>query len=527
MCSGEEAAAALTTALDALDEQKLTDLPDHVLRAQLLDLLTQTNRLHAQLARRTAAFDTRALASDDACRTTRSWLRAFGRLSHTAAGAYLKAGRLLRELPHLDAAARAGHVSAEHLTRVVKLADRVGVDDLQQADQPLADAATSLNPHDLQQVCDRARHYLDPDGDPPDPYIDYQRRAITLSRFDGMVLIRGQLDPEGGAALLTALDAYTAPPNRTVPPHPNDERTPAQRRADALVELARTALHAGATPRVAGTRPQIGILLTPEVLAGTTGHAAPRRTRPGHPDTEVRPAVATATAIQSPPPTPQPTHNTPHIPATHIDGSHDQDRATSGIPPTPDAAWLEWFGEISHATTARIGCDADFWRIVLDPTTGLPLDLGRRHRLVPHWIRKALWARDRGCRFPGCDAPTAWTDAHHFREPWATGGRTDVDNLILLCRHHHVLVHEGQWTIQLHPDTGAVTAARPNGKPYEIPASRPCTRPREPLASQPVPSQPGQDRPTPDQPRQGRSGHSRSGHSQTGHSQTEQTRRAV
>jgi hypothetical protein len=72
-----------------------------------------------------------------------------------------------------------------------------------------------------------------------------------------------------------------------------------------------------------------------------------------------------------------------------------------GVPAAVERAWLNWYGPIPPALAKRIACDADLWRIVLDPTTGLPLDVGRAHRLVPHWIRRALHARDRGCRWPG------------------------------------------------------------------------------------------------------------------------------
>jgi hypothetical protein len=62
---------------------------------------------------------------------------------------------------------------------------------------------------------------------------------------------------------------------------------------------------------------------------------------------------------------------------------------------------------------SRRGRDADLIRIVLDPDSGMPLDVGRSHRLIPHWIRKALITRDRGCRWPGChthtNGPTATT----------------------------------------------------------------------------------------------------------------------
>jgi len=121
-----------------------------------------------------------------------------------------------------------------------------------------------------------------------------------------------------------------------------------------------------------------------------------------------------------------------------------------------------------------LACDCDIWRIVLDPATGLPLHVGRAHRLVPHWMRKALHARDRGCRWPGCDAPVSWTDAHHLTA-WYHGGRTDIDQLLSLCRYHHVKVHEGHWRIRLDPTTGHVHLNRPDGTPYELSPSQPHT----------------------------------------------------
>ncbi len=59
-------------------------------------------------------------------------------------------------------------------------------------------------------------------------------------------------------------------------------------------------------------------------------------------------------------------------------------------------------------------------------------------------------ARDLHCVFPGCDRPATWCDVHHLI-PWSQGGATDLDNLVLLCRHHHTLVHEGGWRIEGNP----------------------------------------------------------------------------
>jgi len=147
-----------------------------------------------------------------------------------------------------------------------------------------------------------------------------------------------------------------------------------------------------------------------------------------------------------------------------------------GVPPLPEPAWLNWIGAIPAELAQRLACDADVSRAVLDPVTGLPLDVGREQRLVPHWMRKALHARDRGCRWPGCDAPAAWTDAHHLLA-WALGGPTDIDNLLLLCRYHHVRVHEGHWRIELDRTTGELRVFRPDGRPYELGASQPWTGP--------------------------------------------------
>jgi hypothetical protein len=102
-----------------------------------------------------------------------------------------------------------------------------------EAEPVLAEAACRLDPVDLARVCGRVVAHVDPDGVQPDAAQDFTRRGITLSPFDGMVLVPSQLDPEGGAALATALDALMAPPG------PCELRSPAQRRADALVDLAR------------------------------------------------------------------------------------------------------------------------------------------------------------------------------------------------------------------------------------------------------------------------------------------------
>lgn len=102
----------------------------------------------------------------------------------------------------------------------------------------------------------------------------------------------------------------------------------------------------------------------------------------------------------------------------------------------------------------------------------MPLDVGRSHRLVPHWMRKALYARDRTCRWPGCHVPAQWTDAHHLDGWFAENGQTTIDRCVLARRYHHVLVHEGGWGMDLDPHTGEVLVTRPDGGRYQLPRGR-------------------------------------------------------
>ncbi|MCB1246720.1 MAG: DUF222 domain-containing protein, partial [Acidimicrobiia bacterium] len=88
----------------------------------------------------------------------------------------------------------------------------------------------------------------------------------------------------------------------------------------------------------------------------------------------------------------------------------------------------------------RLVCDSSIVRILLD-ADGEPMDVGRSTRVVPAGMRRALDARDRGCRWHGCDAPPGWCDTHHV-EHWRDGGPTELDNLVLLCRTHHMAVHD-------------------------------------------------------------------------------------
>ena len=124
------------------------------------------------------------------------------------------------------------------------------------------------------------------------------------------------------------------------------------------------------------------------------------------------------------------------------------------------ACHVEHGAALPLETARRLGCDASVIRLVVD-TKGEPLDVGRRTRTIPPTLRRALAARDQGCRYPGCTA-TRYVDGHHVQH-WAAGGETKLANLVLLCRYHHRLVHEGGASVVVLDD-GALRFTAPDGR---------------------------------------------------------------
>jgi hypothetical protein len=169
------------------------------------------------------------------------------------------------------------------------------------------------------------------------------------------------------------------------PPAPQDHRTLAQRRADRLMELATTTMD----------RPQLVVHVSYDKLTS--------------------------------------------------DNDPDSFADLEDDPLTDPLAETEYGTVLTPEGVARIACDATVCRIVFGPN-GQPLDVGRRFRLFPEPMRRAITARDRHCRFPGCDRPPQWCDIHRIVH-WARGGTTNVENGILLCRFHHTLTHEVGWNI--------------------------------------------------------------------------------
>lgn len=122
------------------------------------------------------------------------------------------------------------------------------------------------------------------------------------------------------------------------------------------------------------------------------------------------------------------------------------------------AADMEFALPITTRTVQRFACSGSVTRILLSGTSQV-IDVGRKTRVVPAALSKAVIARDRHCQWPGCDRRPSFSEEHHLI-PWAEGGPTDLDHLCLLCYRHHWMVHEGGWKV-VRCDGGDLTTVPP------------------------------------------------------------------
>ena len=137
----------------------------------------------------------------------------------------------------------------------------------------------------------------------------------------------------------------------------------------------------------------------------------------------------------------------------------------------PEGVNVDTQRPMSPACTDTYLCDCRI-HVILRDADGAPLGFGRAARIVPSRLFKQVAARDGCCRYPGCNRPVRWTDAHHIHY-WRRGGKTDYDNLVLLCSRHHHHVHQQKITIDLMPNgeaffttfDGKRSSSTPRGAP--------------------------------------------------------------
>jgi hypothetical protein len=148
----------------------------------------------------------------------------------------------------------------------------------------------------------------------------------------------------------------------------------------------------------------------------------------------------------------------------HIGEAQLREPATEDdLESVPRLCELEHGPALAAETARRLGCGSRL-RGLVEGAEGEVLDIGRRTRAIPPAMKRALQARDSGCRFPGCER-TRHTEGHHVRH-WADGGETKLSNLVTLCKAHHRRVHEGGFGLRV-TDDGLFVFSGPDGRRIE------------------------------------------------------------
>lgn len=258
--------SSLCARIDELAAADLTAVSDALLGEELVKLHATAARLSAQILRRVRAFDVRGGGDADGAVSTATWLRWKVKLVPREACSTVRLARALDVLPNTAAALADGAITVSHAGLLARAVEDVGTGHAGDIEAMLLPLACAHDPSRLRIATAHLREAVDPDGALADANAQYGRRRLSASTtFGGMVAFDGILDPEGGATVIAAIDAL-----RAAGRVPDDPRTAAQARADALVDLCRNALDAG-LPEQAGERPHVTVVLDWATLRGEPG----------------------------------------------------------------------------------------------------------------------------------------------------------------------------------------------------------------------------------------------------------------
>lgn len=383
--------STLRSALDELRVEDLARLSDDELASGLDEFEHAGRVISAERARRLAEVERRGSFARDGHLSASSWLAERHRISHAEAASSLRLARALQDMPATAEALASGELSRSAV-QMLAGAREASPEAFARTERTLVDAAQVMPVASLRTAVAHWRLMASPDEEER----LHERRHLHVSPLlDGMVRVDGDLDPEVGQCLITALRAVQDADVRSGP----DLRTPAQRRADALGELCRWWLDRSDRSSVGGERQHVVVTMDLDSLERRAGRRC---------------------------------------------------ELSDAGPIMPEAA-------------RRLACDANVSRVITDARS-VAVDLGRRTKVVPAPLRRAVVVRDRRCRFPGCDRPPGWCDCHHARH-WADGGETALGNLILLCRPHHRAIHSRGFGVEMVD--GQPMFRRPDGSMLE------------------------------------------------------------
>jgi hypothetical protein len=452
-----------------------------------------------------AAFIAHSGCQDDGHGSARSWLTWRTGVTERAASGIVAWVRRVEAHPLVHAALTTGAISESIGRELCRQSGRLPEDARQDADQILltAHAGGATLADLIGLVEEMLRRCAPPDKDKDDR--GFTDRGVQLDlHFRGAGKLTGDLTPECAAAVMAGLDALSKKAG------PADDRTPAQRRHDALEEVFRRVIAGGDLPDTAGQPTQILLHMTLDQVRALNGAAAEaawaagraagdsepgwlssRKAAEGYScDAQIQPIVSghvDPAALAALTGSWLAGHGRPACtcgrctcgtgPGSTGSGSTGSGlgygglgSAGTGEPLSPQTMRRLQDTLLRYAADVLSGPAglASYLRTRLPaaqfpPSASLPLDVGKVTHTIPGYLRRAVIARDRRCAVPGCRARPSRCHVHHIK-PRSQGGTTSLGNLVLLCEFHHLTaIHRWGWTIALNGD-GTTTFASPDGK---------------------------------------------------------------
>jgi Domain of unknown function (DUF222)/HNH endonuclease len=408
---------------------------------QLADEITQlASHIHAATCRwlaLVAEFDRCGAWAQWGCRSCAHWVSWRCSIAPVAAREHVRVARRLQDLPRIQAAFAEGRLSYSKVRALSR------VQNVEREEELLA-LAENASAAQLERIVGAYRGVIararNADGGRPERFVSWHYDDA------GALVLRARLSAEEGAVVLAALDAACASAEAPPPESERDADAPVsagdERDASAEARPPESERDADAPIRAGDERDASAEAPQPEsdrdadasVSAGD-GRDASAEAPPPVAERRADALVLMADTLLATGPTARAGGDRFQV-LVHVDAAALRGRS-EGLCELADGAVL------APETARRLACDASI--VPLVERAGRPLSVGRKTRTVPPALRRALTSRDRGCRFPGCTNHRT-VDAHHI-EHWAQGGATSVDNLVLLCRFHHRLLHEGGYDV--------------------------------------------------------------------------------
>jgi len=404
-----------------------SELPLELIEREIEHLAARLNADSARWLALVGEFDRRCGWRDSGCRSTSEWVAWRCGLSPRSAREQVRVARALPELPLIRTEFEDGRLSYSKVRALTRVAEA-------EAENDLVELARHATAAQLERMIRAARRVSAADA------AAQARESFVRWRWDdedGCLHLHAKLPPDEGALLLRALDAAR-------------ERLAERRCAEDDAEIDRPA--DGPAGPLAAVEPS-GSAEPPAELA-----AAPPRA-----PTNSEALTTIAEHALARPPTGLAGGERNQL-IVHVDAATLATDSPGPSATGPGACSIADGPGIAAETARRLACDCSLVPFFRDRDR--TVDVGRRTRSIPPAIRRALAVRDGRCQFPGCERHR-FVDAHHLVH-WARGGETSLDNLVLLCRHHHRLVHEGGVSVSRRTD-GRLRFTRPDG--VDLPAS--------------------------------------------------------